>query len=336
MAKNTAFYDPEKLISYGATLNFIIGERGVGKSFSMTKFCIKDFLKNGNQFIYLRRYKTELKSAIDSFFSAIIAAGLFEDVELTVKNNKFYINKELAGWAVALSTSAILKSSSFPQVKNIVFDEFILDTGAYHYLPDEVTKTLDIIETVGRLRPIRMFFLGNAVTISNPYFNYFNLDLPYNSEYRTYQQGEIVVNYIKNLEYRKKKKDTKFGKLIAGTEYGQYAIDNEFLRDDNVFVEKKTGNVHAYSTIVLNGKYYGTWKDRRSYLLYISNDYDKNHPFIHAMSISDHNANTVIQNARSDPSFKIIIDSYKNGLLRFEDIKIKNAFMPIIKRCVTM
>ena len=51
------YYDFSKLVSYNALLSFVIGERGVGKTFGAKKFVINDFLKNGNQFVYLRRYK---------------------------------------------------------------------------------------------------------------------------------------------------------------------------------------------------------------------------------------------------------------------------------------
>ena len=47
------FYDYSKLLSYNALLNFVIGERGVGKSFGAKKFVITDYLKNGNEFVYI-------------------------------------------------------------------------------------------------------------------------------------------------------------------------------------------------------------------------------------------------------------------------------------------
>lgn len=81
-----------------------------------------------------------------------------------------------------MSIANILKSSSYEKVDTIIFDEFLIDKGSYHYLQNEVTQLLDVIETVARLRDIRVIFLGNAISITNPYFNYFNLTLPYNSE----------------------------------------------------------------------------------------------------------------------------------------------------------
>ena len=74
----------------------------------------------------------------------------------------------------------MLKSSyNAPLGDLIIFDEFLLDNGGtYRYLKHEVTMMLDVIETVGRLRDIQVIFLGNSLSITNPYFAYFELDLP--------------------------------------------------------------------------------------------------------------------------------------------------------------
>ena len=173
------YYTLDKLISYGSILNFVLGERGVGKSFSSKVFCINDYLKRGNQFIYLRRYKEELQLATSSFFKDVQAAGLFEDHAFEVKGWKnlttFYMDGEIIGYGVALSTSNILKSTAFPAVKTIVFDEFTLDVGVYRYLKSEVIKMLDVIETTFRLRDGRVILLGNSISIAdNPYFDYFH------------------------------------------------------------------------------------------------------------------------------------------------------------------
>ena len=69
------FYDFNKLLSYNALLNFVIGERGVGKSFGAKKFVISDYLKSGNEFVYIRRYKTELDNAYEGLFDQLQNEG---------------------------------------------------------------------------------------------------------------------------------------------------------------------------------------------------------------------------------------------------------------------
>ena len=143
------YYSYDKLFSYNFLLAFVIGERGVGKSFGAKKAVLSKFLKTGEQFVYLRRYKTELDTALATFWSDLQDAGLFSDHELKVKKSKmlteFICDKKVCGYAVPLSTANILKSTAFPNVKTIIFDEFLLDTasGSVHSV-DEVAY--DIIE----------------------------------------------------------------------------------------------------------------------------------------------------------------------------------------------
>lgn len=320
------FYTLDKLLSYNALLNFVIAERGVGKTYSSTKFCISQFLKNGDEFVYLRRYQSELDKAVPKFFSALTTNGEFEDHELKVKGSEFYIDGLVAGYAVSLSTANILKSTSFAKVKTIVFDEFIIDKGSHHYLRNEVEQLLDIIETIGRLRDIRVIFLGNAISIGNPYFAYFDLSLPYKRDFKTFKDGLIVVNYVTNLEYREHKKHTKFGRLIADTPYGRYAVDNEWLRDSTSFLRKKTGACRNFSVLTLKNQKYGVWRDNDSHY-YISRDYDPNNPCIFAMTPDDHNEASYYSKSKRNPWFRPVLNAYTNGLLFFETQQIKIEIM---------
>lgn len=335
----SVFWDISNLLSRNALLNFVIGERGVGKSFQAKKFVISDFLKNGNEFVYIRRYKTELDNAYEGFFDQLQNEGLFLDHTFRIvaskkKIDKFYCDKEVCGYGVPLSTANILKSASFPKVKTLIFDEFLIDNGTYHYLRNEVTQFLDIIETIARLRDVRVILLGNAITISNPYFDYFKLSLPYNSEFRTFKDGTILVNYIKNPVYREKKKATRFGALIDGTEYGEYAIDNTFLRDNDSFLAKRDKDARVYSTIVLKGLKYGIWQNWKTGFVYISKDFEPSNPCVFVFDINDHTENTIYTKARNSTWFQPVLKAYKMGCLFFETQKIKNDFIAIIGRCM--
>ena len=39
------FYDYQKILSYNAMINMLIGERGVGKTYGATRFVVSQFLK---------------------------------------------------------------------------------------------------------------------------------------------------------------------------------------------------------------------------------------------------------------------------------------------------
>lgn len=340
MEDKNIFYSYQKVLSYNALLNFIIGERGVGKSYGAKVYVANRFIKKGKQFVYLRRYKTELQQAMMKkgtpiFFDQIKNDSAVKGHKLSNKNDVMYIDDKLAGFAMPLSIANILKSATYEDVDTIIFDEFIIDKGNYHYLSNEVIQMLDVIETVARLRDIKVFFLGNAISITNPYFTFFNLSLPYNSDIKTFKDGLILVNYIKNLKYREVKKSTRFGKLIEGTEYGKYAIDNEFLRDSKSFIKKKSKDSKFYFIIVIGGKYYGVWCDYKEGFMYISNDYDPNCPVLFSLNPDDHNETTLLIRCRTSPFFKSVIEHYRLARLCFENQNIKNVVMEILYKFIT-
>lgn len=332
------FYNYDKLFSYtDAIFFFVLGERGVGKTYGAICKAVKNYLKNGEQFVYLRRYNTELETAVPKFFDALIDNEEFPDDELKVfkskKMSKFLINGEVAGYALPLSTANILKSTSFSKVTLIIFDEFIIDKGTYHYLNGghEVEQLLDIVETIGRLRDIKVLFLGNSISISNPYFNYFDLSLPYGSDFKTFKDGLIVVNYIKNEEYRKVKKASKFGRLIEGTDYAKYAIDNEFLRDNNSFIEKRDEDAVNWSVVTIYGEKFGIWVGKKTHRIYVETNYNPSNKLVYSTDEYSHNEETLLITAKRD-WFKIVIDNYKIGNVRFENQRCKDACMKILRK----
>ena len=212
MQDKDIYLDFNKPLSYNALLSFIITERGLGKSYGAKKYVAKHFIKKKKQFVYLRRYKTELKEAmlknnVPIFWEQIKNDPELKDHKFTNKKDTMYIDDELSGFAIPLSIANILKSSTYENVDTIIFDEFLIDKGSYHYLQNEVIQLLDVIETVARLRDIRVIFLGNAISITNPYFTFFNLTLPYNSEVKIAKRDNegnplIIIYYAKNQKYR--------------------------------------------------------------------------------------------------------------------------------------
>ena len=329
------FYSYSRILSYNAFLNFLIGERGVGKTYGAVKFVTKEFIKKGHQFVYLRRYKSDLKKSTPTFFNSLISNNEFPEHELTTKGNSFYIDGNLAGYAITLSTAQDLKSANFDKVKYVLFDEFIIDEGVKkYYLSNEVEVFLNLIETVARTRDIRVFLLGNAGNlVTNPYFLYFNMSLPTQSDIRTFKNGLILLQYMKNEEYRKMKKETKLGQLVAGTNYEKYAIENQDTKLNDNFIEKKKGSAKFNFGIVYRGVMFGVWFDYTEGKIFVSNDYYKNSFNIFALTNSDHNENTMLMKSINKYNcWKTFMDNYNLGNVRFETQEIKAVFTEIINQ----
>lgn len=315
------YYNFHDLLSHNALFNFVIGNRGAGKTYGFKKWAIKTFLKSGAQFIYLRRYKTEFDD-FKNFFNDI--AHEFPDVEFEVKGKLLYINGSLAGYGVALSTALTKKSVSYHLVDKIGFDEFVIDKGHIHYLKNEVNMFLEFYETVARMRDnVRVTFLSNAVSVVNPYFIYWNIKPKSHKRFTKY--GHILIEFVKNQDFIEAKYKTRFGQIIRGTKYGDYAVENEFLTDNNNFVEKKTGNARFEFTIFYNGHTYGFWTDYKQGLCFVSNDYDPSSTLQFAITDDEHKPNLMlIKSANRSHLLSGAVRAYEGGWLRFEDMQIKN------------
>ena len=329
------YYDLTKILSYNAFLNFLIGERGVGKTYSTSKFVTKQFIKKGEEFCYIRRYKTELKKSVSKFFEPLIANNEFEGHNLITKGDKFYIDDKVAGYSMTLSTAQDLKSTNFSNVKYIIFDEFIIEEGQKHYLRNEVENFLGLVETIARMRDVKIFLLANAVTIANPYFIFFDISLPYNTDIKTYKDGLILVQYMYNEEYRKAKKESKLGRLTEGTEFSKYAIENNFRLDNKDFIEHKSGTSRFCFAIKYHEQIYGVWFDYSIGKIFVSNDYNENGQ-IFACTLDDHTPNTMMINAmKSYSAWKTFLQNYKLGNVYYESIKIKQNIKDLIKLYLT-
>lgn len=331
------YYSYSRILSYNAFLNFLIGERGVGKTYGAVKFVTKEFIKKGHQFVYLRRYKSDLKKSTPTFFNSLVTNNEFPEHKLETKGNSFYIDETLAGYAITLSTAQDLKSANFDKVKYIIFDEFIIDEGVKkYYLSNEVEVFLNILETIARTRDIKVFLLGNAGNlITNPYFLYFGLTIPTQSDIRTFKNGLILLQYMKNVEYREMKKKTKLGQLVAGTNYEKYAIDNQDTKINNSFIEKKKGSSKFSFGIIYQGIIFGVWFDYIEGKIYVSNDYYKNSLNLFALTNQDHNENTMLMKSINKYNcWKKFIENYEIGNVRFESQEIKAVFTEIINKIV--
>lgn len=341
--KNSKYWDIGKTLSHNCLFNFIISLRGGGKTYGCLKYAVKKYLNEKQQgrtwqFVYVRRQENELKKLTISRGGRLFAAVQkeFPDHVLKAESNTLYCDGEVCGYAIQLSNAFTQKSDVFPNVQMIIFDEFIAIKRS-SYLNDEVTKFLELYETIARPgtdHPIvRVFFLGNAVTQTNPYFEYFYLDKPYEGQFKKFgETKDILVQDVDVPELQKDKHESRFGQLIKGSEYASYAIDNEWLEDDSEFIKKKNKNCEYRMSIRYNGSWIGVWYDPLEWIYYISNDVNLQNHNKFSATTDDHKPNVMlIKTAKRMANFKHIMDSYNNGAIRYESIKLKAWFREIMR-----
>lgn len=332
------YWDITKTLSHQCLFNMILGNRGGGKTYGFKEWAIRDFMKTGGQFVYLRRYTTELRD-ISRFWDDIRNdEGLLKkwpDLELTVKGSQLLINGKLAGFAMPLSTAKVRKSTSFAGVNKIGFDEFIIEKGVYHYLPDEAKAFMELYLTISRYRPVIVMFLANAITMTNPYFLHYDVQLPFGSKF--WKKGEVLFQLVQDEDFIKKVSKSRVGKMMLESDaaYAKYAINNEFMLDTRNFIAKKTPRARHKFSMIYQGITFGVWVDWIEGRLYVSEAIDPCCLLVYAITTPDHGVNTMlIQSLSKSDSMRTFVENYRLGNVRFESIKIKNICQDIIKLLV--
>ena len=324
------FLNLDRIMSYNASWTFILGGRGIGKTYGILKKFIKDFKRNGTQFVYLRRYKEEVKMCRTKIFDAIKTDEEFKNDKFDIKGNEFYLNDEHMGRIIALSSSEYQKSVPMPDVGNVLFDEFLKDKGFTRYIPNEVEKMGELWSTIGRekKRYPRVYFVANKITSVNPYFTYFNLQLDNDQEYTYYRQRKILICQPRCEQFEQHMKETDFGILFKGTNYYEYAIENKALRDNKAFIEKLT-NLKGYIPMMYfnyNNQRITVWFNVDKQMFYVNN---KEVGELRNIYI---NLEDLQEDGVYSPKFPIrdiLRNSVSLGMIRYENQEIKTLALDI-------
>ena len=337
------YYNKDSLFSYDAYLNFSISMRGLGKTTCAKMWCVDDFLKRGYRFVWVRRYGTELlgdkktqtEGCVKDFFKKI--EQFYPKHKFSTRGTRAYIDGKDAGCFISLSTSQSMKSVDFPNVNKLIFDEFIIKPNkSLTYLSDEVTTFLDLISTVER--PIldengkekckfKIWLMSNAITFANDYFYFFNVK-PFRSRFYHDKKRNIVVEQCENELYVESVKNTRFGKLVSGTKYSDYAIDNEYLLDTDAFIKKKSNKAIFIFNVRYDGHEWGIYADDE--FVYVTWNVDRSRPF-YTFTKKDHTLDSLLIKSARGTKFEVLVRNYQLGLVYCENIMIKNKFIDFMK-----
>lgn len=323
------FYNPSKMLSYNRILNFVIGARGIGKTYGMKMYVVNRFLNHGKQFLWLRRYKDELKS-VPRWFNDI--KGEFPDHEFKVKGRQFFIDGKVAGMAHPLSAWQSLKSDAFPDIETILYDEALREKDNSGYIPNEPQALLNVMDTVFRHRDKgRVICMSNAVTIVNPFFLYFNVVPDIKKRYNAY--SSLLVEIPDSKDFSIERRKTRFGQLIDGTDYGDMSLDNDFVNDSSVFIEKRSSTSKFLFAVVYKGMTMGIWFDQQRGLLYLDTSYDPSTKKIYALTTDDLQENIMLlNNWKNNFHLYKLVSAFKQGYLRFDNQVLRNIGYEMFKK----
>lgn len=189
VSDENTYYDIRTLIKAHLDCQYymIVGERSNGKTYSSMDYCLENYLKNGEQFAYMRRWGEDVRpNKLAELWSGHVANHRVTELSdfhfdtMVYYQRKFYCGTtdpedmsvtkcpEPAGFVFDISGMEHYKSLSYPRVTTIVFDEFLSRNG---YLPNEFVQFTNSLSTIIRDRDnVKIIMLGNTVNKYCPYF----------------------------------------------------------------------------------------------------------------------------------------------------------------------
>lgn len=339
------YYNYSKLLSFNAVYHMCVGGRGLGKTYGAKKLAIRDAIKKGEQFIYLRRYSKELAAARDSFFADIVAQDEFKTHDFRINGNKAEMapietrDEKKRQWSIigyfkALSTAQNEKSVSFPLVTKIIFDEFIIEKGAsVHYLSDESNTFDNFFNTVDRNQDkTKVFFLANAVSIMNPYFMRHKIRPDECGEWSTlYKQEEgyyMVVHFPDAEDFKNAVMLSRFGRYIEGTEYADYAVGNQFKDNSDGLIGQKTPDARYLFTLETKQVTMSIWREKDIY--FAQQKLPLQQTVVTLVPELMEEGKILAQ--YNEKMFQLLRAAFKRGRVFFDNPATRNGFIEIGKR----
>ena len=232
---DTEYYDVSHIDKFNAHYNVIFGKRSNGKTYSVLKKLIVNHAQKGEQGAYLRRYREDFKGKRGAtMFDSLIANDEISKATdgkwTTVKfySDRWYFAKpdeDDPGRLIADSVPFCYgfslaqmehdKSTSYPLVTTVIFDEFISRIG---YLPNEFVLFMNVLSTIIRQRNnVKIYMLGNTVNKYCPYFQEMGLKHieqmePGHIDIYTYGESNLRVacEYTQNHNIEGRKSDVYF------------------------------------------------------------------------------------------------------------------------------
>lgn len=341
------YYSFNRLDSYNGQYNMAVGGRGIGKTYGRKLKAVRDALADKGEFIYLRRYKEELKAAKPTFLDDMIAQGEFGEWEfkfegpaLLASGIEFAGEKKREwkklGYFLSLSTGQQQKSVAFPKVRTIIFDEFIIEKGKIQYISDEANVFNNFYSTVDRGQDkTKVYFLANAVSINNPYFLAWGInEFAVGDIVRRGKLNDgsyfVVCEIIDSKAYAESLKKTKFGQFIQGTEYEEYAVGNQFSDANDHLLDFKTGQARYQYTLTTPKGTFTLWVNN-----FTGDQYaQKARPKEERIYVTEPHLmrDDTYLLLRNDKILQYLRAAYSTGKLKFDEAQTRNSMIEIFKK----
>lgn len=341
---STSYYDGTKLLNKKdingkkPALYISTSNRSAGKTTYFSRLLVNRFIKKGEQFCLLYRFKNELDDIPLKFFSEI-GPLFFPGIEMKAKKlakgaiHQLSLNGEICGYAIALNSSDTVKKYShiFANVQSILFDEFQSETN--HYARKEIAKFQSVYGSIARgkgsqSRYVAVYMLSNPVTMLNPYYISLGISERLDNKTKFLRGNGWVLEQGYNDSASKAQQDNAFNKAFATDEYQLYNAEGVYLNDKIAMIEKPPEGSFRYVATLHSPNGDFSVRDYGS-IMYIAKGCDASYPFKLAVNPSVHNANTMLL-CRYGYFYTALKQAFDSGLMRFQSQQCKRLIFKIL------
>lgn len=233
------YYTLKNIDAKEAQYNVIFGERSNGKTYAVLKRGLENYISNGKQIAIVRRWRDDfIGKRGATMFDAIVSNGEIAKMTkgkwsgVVYKSSRWYlsapgeddktiIDERPFAYGFSLTSMEHDKSTSYPDITTICFDEFLTRT---QYLPDEFVLFMNVISTIVRHRTnVKIYMLGNTVNRYCPYFKEMGL-----THIKDMQQGTIDIYRYGDSDLKVAVEYVKPNKAGKGSDL-YFAFDNPKL-----------------------------------------------------------------------------------------------------------
>lgn len=335
MIGEDGYYTYRDVLGYGAKWNFVLGDRGRGKSYGAKKM----LLGQDGCFMCLYRNVADLELAVSDWLEPMYNEGYSPDQFTWESAGKsggvnLLMNGSIKGYFRCLTQVNHIKQEWFPDDLNwMFFDEFIpmvyRKLGGTGMSEGEclrvIYKTIDHDTAHPReergLKPLRVILVGNPFTWDNPILGYFHV-LP--KKTGIYRVGpDIVCEMLEPFEKEKGGKMTIDEFLGDGVNRTQ-----GWMEEDAFIVERFPKGIVPVFSIRVDDRYYGFYQLKGKSLLYCKNvkGHGSGKRYGSTRGLREDEISIEVSKRGSVPKkeiFKMIVD----GRVRFEDMNCKFDLM---------
>lgn len=275
------YYSLRDILGYNCKYNFVLSERGIGKSYGTKLF----LMRQEGTFMCLYRQKPDMGAAIGSWLDPLYEQGYkpeqFEWKGSDGEGWQLLYNGSVKGYFRYLTAVNHIKQEKFPDDLNwIWWDEFIplvyKKLGGVSSEGDALRAIVKTVEHDTRhsriekgLKPLRVLLFANPFTWDNPILGYFRV----RPSYGIHRVGpEIVCEHIEPEESVKK------GKQTVDDFLGDEVNKNRGWMDQVSFIAQKwPKNMRPWISLRFRNNYYMMYRldGTRKVFVEMSNGHDK-------------------------------------------------------------